>query len=308
MRGFRSFVAALAGSLLVAGCANPAADTDAAATSAAAPVTVGAGSAAVTRKAVSVPAATTAVPTTVPEPEPYVSVDVEIGPSTTVVAAPAAELSDADGDALAEAFGAFAACSGLRESVANWSLQVSNPGHDITAVSILAVSPVAGPGTVDGSFRVEFVNGAALDGTGTVTLDPGLQSGTFSADDADLRGAFACTGAPEPELLPSGATGVEVFALVRQGAAERMLSLTEPYAAGGTECAGRAGRVQVTGDAGLGAPVELTIEGDALVLTVGGTDVPVDPGHTRIQIDGRSGTFHAVTTDGYEIDGAFTCT
>lgn len=237
---------------------------------------------------------TTVAPTTVPAPEPFVSVDVEIGPTSTVVAAPAVET-----DLPLDPFGTFAACSGLRDSVATWSLQVSDPGQDVTAVSILTGTDVAGPGTYDGTFRVEFVNGAALDGSGTVTLDPGLQSGTFVAADADLNGSFTCTGADAPALVDAD---VQVFALVRKGAAERMMSIAASAPAGAC-----GDGVNVTGDAGVGAPVELTIDAATVAIRVGTVDLPIDPAQTELHLDGGSGSFRAVTADGLTIDGAFTC-
>lgn len=237
---------------------------------------------------------TTVAPTTVPVPVPFVSVDVEIGPTSTVVAAPAVET-----DLPLDPFGTFAACSGLRDSVATWSLQVSDPGQDVTAVSILTGTDVAGPGTYDGTFRVEFVNGAALDGSGTVTLDPGLQSGTFAAADADLNGSFTCTGADAPAPVDAA---VQVFALVRKGAAERVMSIAASAPAG--ECGDG---VNVTGDAGVGALVELTIDAATVAIRVGTVDLPIDPAQTELHLDGGSGSFRAVTADGLTIDGAFTC-
>lgn len=244
------------------------------------------------------PVASSAPPTTEPAPLPHVSVDVAIGPNTSVVA------GDVPGGAPVDLFGDFAACSGLRDSVANWSLQVSDPDQTLTAVSILTAAGVSGPGAYPGTFRVEFVNGAALDGVGTVTLEPGLQSGTFAATDADVRGTFACTGAPEPATVD--APDVEVVALLRRGSAERMISLAEPYSAD-TACDTAAGRLHVAGDGGIGGRVGLTIDGDTLALSVDGVDLGIDPAHTELAVEGTTGTFHAVTLDGMEIDGALTC-
>lgn len=294
--------------LLAAACADAAPDTadappptaaetaePAAAATRSAKVAPATSNPATSNPATSAPAAASTAPvTTAPAPQPFVSVGVEIGPTSTVVEAPVVATA-----APLDPFGRYAACSGLRNSVASWSLQVSDPGHDITAVSILTGSEVTGPGTYDGTFRVEFSNGAALDGTGAVTLESGLQSGTFSAADADLAGTFACTGAAGPEPVDAD---VEVFALVRKGSAERVMYLAEPAPA--EDCADG---VSVAGDAGLGAPVELTIDPVAVAIRIGSVDVALDQAQTELHLDGPSGSFRAVTADGLTIDGAYTC-
>lgn len=295
--------AALAPLLLAAACATEAPETAEPPSTRAQPATrVAAPSTDATRSAKVAPAtspattvAATTPPTTEPAPQPLVSVGVEIGPTSTVVEAPVVDTA-----LPLDPFGMFAACSGLRDSVASWSLQVSDPGQDITAVSILTGSDVTGPGTYDGTFRVEFGNGAALDGTGLVTLEPGLQSGTFAAVDADLAGTFACTGAAGPEPVDAD---VEVYALVRKGSAERVINLAQPGSA--EDCADG---VTIAGDAGVGAPVELTIEPSAVAIRIGSVDVPIDQAQTELHLDGPSGSFRAVTADGLTIDGAYTCT
>jgi hypothetical protein len=301
MRAHRRLAAGLVTVALAAGCANestggagtPSADPAAATTRSSEPAApVAKAAPAVTAAAATAPAAT--APPTTAAPQPFVSVDVAIGPTSTVVAAPVV-----DTQLPLDPFGMFAACSGLRDTVAAWSLQVSDPGQDVTAVSILTGTNVTGPGTYDGTFRVEFGNGAALDGTGTVTLDPGLQSGTFAAADADLDGSFACTGAAAPALAEAD---VEVFALVRKGASERVMSLAEPAPPGACGTG-----VSVTGDAGVGAPVELTIDAGTVAISVGAVDLAIDPAQTELHLDGPSGSFRAVTADGLAIDGAYTC-
>lgn len=291
--------AALVPVLLAAACADAAPDT-ADAPPPTSVDTAASGAPVATRSAKVAPATTTpAAPstapgTTAPAAQPFVSVGVEIGPTSTVVEAPVVATA-----LPLDPFGRYAACSGLRDSVASWSLQVSDPAQDITAVSILTGSDVTGPGTYDGTFRVEFSNGAALDGTGVVTLEPGLQSGTFSAADADLEGTFACTGAAGPEPVDAD---VEVFALVRKGSAERVMYLAEPAPA--EDCADG---ISVAGDAGLGAPVELTIDPAAVAIRIGSVDVAIDQTQTELRLDGPSGSFRAVTADGLTIDGAYSC-
>lgn len=245
---------------------------------------------------------TTPAPTTLPAPEPTVTVDVEIGPTSTVVSADVVAA-----DAAADLFGSYAACSGLRGDAATWSLQVSNPAHDVTAVSILADAAIAAPGTFDAAFRVEFVNGASLDGNGTVTLAEGLRSGTFAATDADLRGSFECGGDPATVAATAAATGVGLLALVRQGSSERVLSVAEPYTPGVTECSPAGDRIRVVGDAGVGVPVEVAVEPAALTISVGAEPLTLDPARTTIAFADRVATFHAVTTAGLEIDGALSC-
>lgn len=345
-------VAAIAAvTLVTAGCANERADEVGAADQAGAPaetppdapasvladsVAADAGEGPAAKAAPAAPVAEPAPPTTQPPAPARVEVDVEVGPSLTVLAgeAPAttgvADAEDATIDAttegaidaasggvtatglrgvvaasVADPFGQFATCSGIRQTLSTWSLVVSDPSSAMTAVSIYTVAAVHGPGTFEGFFRVEWENGASLDATGTVTLDPGLQTGSFAAGDADLRGRFACTGAPAPRPL-DGKT-VEVSALVKRGSAERIISLAAPYQAGVADCTAD-GTVRVVGDAGVGAPVEFTVaSGGSPTISVGGAALPLVAETVTSATLPDSGVVHAETVDGLTIDAAYRC-
>lgn len=245
-------------------------------------------------------AAVDEVPATTLPPEPArVSVDVAVGPSTTVLAGQAAR------DGAADPFGEFATCSGLHDTVAAWSLVVSDPTAEMTAVSLLTEQPIGGPGAYPAVFRVEWVNGASLDATGTITLAGGLQSGSFVADDADLRGTFECTGAPTPAALGEGA--VTAVALLQRGARQRIVSLAAPADGSANRCAAD-GSVALTGDAGLGAPVAVSIApSGAASVRVGDQPLPIDLAASEIVVAAGSGIVHLRTADGTTIDAAYRC-
>jgi len=241
--------------------------------------------------------------TTTVAPEPArVEIDVEVGPTVTVLT------GDATGEAaeaVADPFGTFASCSGLRDSVAAWSLLVSDPSGEITAVSVSTSEPIDGPGTYDGFFRVEWVNGAALDDTGTITLATDLQSGSFTATEADLRGTFECTGGPSP--TPLGDAAVTAFALLQRGTSQRIVSLAGPVEAGVNSCSAD-GSVVLTGDAGLGVSVAIAISpGGHPAIRLGGEVLPVDAVASSVTTNERSGTVHLEALDGTTVDAAYRC-
>jgi hypothetical protein len=248
------------------------------------------------------PPGTTAAPaTTVPEPATLVEAQVGVGPTSFELARPIdpAELDDP--------FGTYAACSGLDATVGTWALQISDPLAEMTAVGILTVPRVTGPGEYEATFRLEWANAAALDATGSVRLDPGLQSGTFAANDFDIHGSFRCTGAPRPE--PLGETAAEVYALLQRGPEQRIVSLAAPTETAATCPTAVAGPVELRGPARAGSISRFAVGASAasLAIRVGDTELALDPGTTVTDLGLGSGTFHAETVDGTVIDGAYRC-
>ena len=239
--------------------------------------------------------------TTAPAPDEIVDVQVGVGPTT-------AELTrHVDLAELDDPFGTYASCSGLNATVGVWALQISDPAAELTALSILTVPPVNAPGDFPATFRLEWNNAAALDATGSVHLDEGLQSGTFSATDFDVHGSFRCVGAPRPE--PLGEAAREVYALLQRGPEQRIVSLAAAPATGATCPTHVAGPVELSGPTEAGSISRFAVGTDAaaLAIRIGDTDLTLDPAATVTDLGPGSGTFHAETVDGTVIDGAYRC-
>ena len=224
-------------------------------------------------------------------------------------------------------FGRFATCSGLGEAFGNYSVLVSDVDGPIRSVSVLTFDRVDGAGIHDADVRIERQSGEPVVATGTLTIDAGLRSGTFVAfapDGESVEGEFRCDGdefAATP--LPPGRDDdvvdtVEVFVLLRNGDAERVLGVAVDASTGtaAIECAGAVGAtsdllVRVDGGWSIGAVTtfELTDgEASAMRLRAGGrsfefasVDVVGDDVRT-------SATFSAANADGITVDGAFSCT
>lgn len=218
-------------------------------------------------------------------------------------------------------FGEFGSCSGSRAFVGAYSIFVS--GSD-GAVNVWTADRVTAAGIYDAEVRVEPTSGDPLIGSGTITVLDGLQSGEFVAFGADggrLEGTFACEGTPSPEPLPLGAVGddaldtVEVFALLRDGDAERVVALAVDGTAD-AECpaaeGGAAGPtvVRADGDERLGAITTFELsDGPATArLRIGGRSFEFPDVTLTLEPDGTAGIFAAANPDGTSVDGAFRCT
>lgn len=230
---------------------------------------------------------------------------------------------DAQVSAAGEAgpFDEFGSCSGLRDHVGAYSVFVSGPTG---AVSVWTADRVTSAGIYDAEVRVEPVAGAPLIASGTLTVLDGLQSGEFLAFGADggrVEGTFGCTGAPSPTPLVVGNSmdgvleSVEVFALVRDGDAERVVGLAID-GAGPAECPAAVGGdpsplvVRADGDARLGAitTFELSAEPTTARLRVGAASYEFTDVTLTLEPDGTAGFFAATSPDGTSVDGAFRCT
>jgi hypothetical protein len=250
---------------------------------------------------VTTPPHATAPETTAPDPVELVEVQVGVGPTTAELA------RQVDPAELDDPFGTYAACSGLNRTVGVWALQISDPAAELTAVSILTVPPVTGPGEFAAAFRLEWANDAAVDAIGSVHLDADLQAGTFSATDFDIHGSFRCAGAPSPE--PLGEAAREVYALLQRGPQQRVVSLAAPAAATETCPTAVAGPVELSGPTQAGSITRFALgtTPPSLTIRVGDTDLALDPAATVTDLGPGSGTFHAETVDGTVIDGAYRC-
>ena len=212
-------------------------------------------------------------------------------------------------------FGAYASCSGLRDSLGPYSVFVSG-SDDVDLVGVWTSSRVDAPGIYDAEVRIERAGLAPLTASGTMTILDGLQAGeflAFGADGGSIEGTFSCSGSEPPSPLRAGTSGaVEVFALLRTGDAERIVGLTTDEV--GTAACRRDGGVvlAVEGDATIGTitAIELDMQAPTSArLRVAGTEYEF--ADVTVMLDegtGVSGVFSAVDADGGSVDGAFRCT
>lgn len=220
-------------------------------------------------------------------------------------------------------FGAFGSCSGQRERLGTYSVLVS--GDDgIDAVSIWTADRVDAAGTYDAEVRIERPGSEPIAASGTLTILDGLQRGEFAATGPEggrVEGTFACLGTVPPVPLPADAglddavvEAVEVYALLRDGGAERIVGLTAD-ASSGAACPRVEGRadpsiVRVEGDARVGGITEFELSGETSTtawLRAGGVGFDLDDVVLALDEGGSSGVFSGVTVDGVTVDGAFRC-
>ena len=238
-----------------------------------------------------------------------VSLSVEVD---DLVAGELGGLVDDSGDP----FEQFASCSGIRAHFGTYVVLVSQSDGPVGSVSVATGESVTAPGIHDATVRVEPPptgpeTFASVAGAGTMTIDDGFRTGSFSAFDAEGRmisGEFECRGGADPAPLADDGVGmVEVFALLRSGGAQRLVGLVAP-AGDRASCSsgdGRVPSVRVDGDAATGAitSFELTDE-PRLSMRVGTTDYVFDD----VASDGTddAGTFSAMAGD-VTVDGALRC-
>lgn len=220
----------------------------------------------------------------------------------------------------ADLFGDFVACSGTRAELGTYAVTVARSSGDPLAVALLSAARVTGAGVVDADVRIERSGRDPVVAAGTMTLDAGLQSGTFVAFDADgarVEGSFECDASIAPQPLAEQVGGsVEVVALLRQDGAERIVALATSNPALAScpgDVAGQPLVVRADGGAELGSltTFELTVDGvagdDAALRMRVGERVEVFDDVTVVLDDDRSaGTFAGDAGD-LAVDGAFTC-
>lgn len=227
-------------------------------------------------------------------------------------------------------FTRFSSCSGLRASVGTFTVTAVDDTAAVRSVSVVTVDRVTGPGTYDADVRVEPASAEAVSAVGTVTLDPGLRSGSFQAFESTgeiVSGTFTCSGSPgTPDLMAdidaSGDDGVlravEIVALLRRGEEGRIVGLTLDTAeveAADADCPGVTGGdgptlVRVEGGPAVGAITTFELangQSPSMRMRVGGASYEVDEVAIDLDDQGAAGTFSGVTADGVAIDGAFRC-
>lgn len=221
-------------------------------------------------------------------------------------------------------FGRFGACSGLRGYVGAYSVLVSG-GDQLDAISVWTADRVAAAGVYDAEVRIERAGAEPISASGTMTIAEGLQEGefvAFAATGGEVAGTFSCLGTVPPTPLSTDGfdedgelDAVEVFALLQDGDAERVLGLAVDGSAG-AECPAVGGAsgtsvVRVDGDAALGGltTFELADGSSATArLRAGGGSYEFDDVVLALDESGAAGVFSGVTADGVSVDGAFRCT
>lgn len=323
VRSMRRFVASCVVALAVAGCSS-AADEPQAGLAPSVPPTVDESAAA--KAGASEIAATTVPDDDQPSPIYEVAVDVSIDRLDLAerldVSIDPSELDDID------PFTRFSSCSGLRASIGTYTVTAVDDTSRVRSVSVVTSGRVSGPGIYDAGVRVESEGVDPVSATGTLTLDLSLRSGTYQAFEATgeaVSGSFACDGpggTPVPIVDEPADDGllrsVEVVALLRRGAEERIVGLTlDPaeVAAADAECPGVAEAdddvvVRVEGGQAIGAITTFVLAAEpvpSLRMSVGGAAYELTAADIAIDSTGATGSFSGVTDDGIAVDGAFRC-
>lgn len=226
--------------------------------------------------------------------------------------------------AAADPFGEFISCSGGRSTFTNYALVASRTSGSVRALTVATDDLVDDVGIHDATIRVEFSGGDVLDGVGTMTLEPGFRTGTFTAfsdSGALVEGAFECGVGLDPAPLELGADDgrpdtVDAVALLRTPQGERLVGFATPVqGVTAMQCQAVDSAapltdviVQVVGDASIGAVTTFELVGGSsptLVMRAGATDYRFED--VSVSVTGATGTFSA-TSDDVTVDGAYRCT
>jgi hypothetical protein len=312
-RGLRNVAAlALASAATLVGCAS---DDDAALepiiSPASVPTAPARASAEASLGAVAEPSASTTTPVA-----PAVPRTVELSVRSPGLGIDTTVSSDAEDGG--DPFGTFATCTAYRTVAGAYVVGVSDPTDELSSVAVVSAGRIAGAGPVDADVRIERAAGA-ISASGTMTIDPGLASGTylaFAADGERVEGSFECQGSAEPPItmVDSDVGAIEVVVLLDQAGSERVLTATT-LGAEPSDCpAGGASSliVRTDGDDTLGAITTFELDdgpsGAVMRLRAGSTVYEADDVAVTLDGDSRAGTFAASTPDDIAIAGAFACT
>ena len=229
-----------------------------------------------------------------------------------------AELS-VDAETGGDPFGTFATCSAYRSVVGAYIVGVSDPTSEVSWVSVVSAGRIDGPGIYDADVRVETSSGPDVSATGTLTVGPGLASGSyvaFSPEGVRIEGTFDCAGVDgEPATMAASDDGaIEVFALLERGGSERVVSAAT-LGADPSDCPAGEGSqslvVRLDGDDTLGGittfELDQTTGGASMRLRVGGATYEFDDVAVTMDENARAGTFDAALPD-LTVGGAFACT
>lgn len=253
--------------------------------------------------------------TVAPEPEPTGLVEIVLDSESATIGGEPADSTDP--------FGQFVSCSGLREAFTTYSVLASVTEGEVRSVSAVTTTAVAAEGIHDAVVRVEFADGSAIDATGTMTLRPGFQTGSFIAFDASgtpVEGSFSCDGPAGATPIRIGADDgeldeIDAFALLRQGESSRLVGFAVAAASSvSAECPAASGVqsdlvVDVEGDDSIGAitAFELVDGPDPrLTMRVGEATYEFDEVVLGESNTGDAGSFSA-ESDGVIVDGAYRC-
>jgi hypothetical protein len=262
-------------------------------------------------------APSTTEPAATPTTEPVVPDVVTVAVSSPELDVDA-ELS-VDAESGGDPFGTFATCSAYRSVVGAYIVGVSDPTSEVSLVSVVSASRIDGPGTYDADLRVETSSGPDVSAAGTITVDPGLASGSyvaFSPDGARIEGTFDCEGGDEEPatMAASDAGAIEVVVLLERSGSERVVSAAT-LGADPTDCPAGEGSqslvVRLDGDDTLGAITTFELdegtEGASMRLRVGEATYEFDDVAITLDDNARAGTFGAALPD-LTVGGAFACT
>jgi hypothetical protein len=221
-------------------------------------------------------------------------------------------------------FGDFASCAGLQSAITTYSVLFSAVSGDVSSFGLLSQVSVTAPGIYDANLRIELARGSVVRSTGTMTVDEDLRSGTFLTFDDEggsFTGTFSCEGAPAPAILDQrlGNTAVdtvEVFVLLTDGDAQRVVGLVYDGSDGEAFCPAIEGRkedllLQVGGSRTVGSLTGFElVEGSQprMSLRAGGITYAIEDVVVDTSPGATSGSFSGTTASGLSADGAFRCT
>lgn len=253
--------------------------------------------------------------TVAPEPGPTGLVEIVLDSESATIAG---ELAGSD-----DPFGEFVSCSGLREVFTTYSVLASVTEGELRSVSAVTTTAVVAEGIHDAVVRVEFDDGSVIDATGTMTLLPGFQTGSFIAFDAagtPVEGSFSCDGPDGAMPIEIGTADdvldqIDVFALLRQGQSARLVGFAvSGESSASTRCPGASGVqsdlvVGVDGDDSIGAITAFELVDGAvpqLSMRVGAVTYEFDEVVLGGSNTGDAGSFSA-ESGGVIVDGAYRC-
>lgn len=226
--------------------------------------------------------------------------------------------------AAADPFGDFISCSGGRSTFTNYALVASRTSGSIRALTVATDDLVDDVGVHDATMRVEYATGDVVDAFGTMTLESGFRTGSFTAftdSGALVNGSFECGVGIDPAPLELGGDDgrldtVDAVALLRTPQGERLIGFATPVdAVTEIQCQAVDSAapltdviVQVVGDESIGAVTTFELvagSSPSLVMRAGSGDYRFDD--VSVTITGATGTFSA-TADDVTVDGAYRCT
>lgn len=220
-------------------------------------------------------------------------------------------------------FGEFVSCSGARAAFTSYSIVAAVTAGEIRTMTVATDETVEVDGIHDATVRVEFADGETVGAAGTMALDAGFETGSFTAftdDGALLEGSFECRGGGEPVPLDLGGDdgrldSIDAAALLRTSTGERLVGFAAAAGDATTLMCPAVERaaesdviVGLEADGSVGAINRFELLGGqspSLAMTVGSTEYRFDD--VTLTSTGATGTFSASAGD-VSVDGAYRCT